>query len=307
MTFKAKFVQDGRSIDHTPASAVAAGDVVVIGSNLVTIAKLDIAANELGAVATEGVFEVAKDASDIGGPGPAYWDADGDPVGGTAGSGAFTSNPALGPFAGWFLEAAGSGEDTVRMALNSRDSAVAPARSSLVQDDDQPYPIELAALRVWDAPQTNIPGTPASDDLGLIYNTFGTAPPSVETGDLKAAGATTRRVGFQFQVPPEYVAGQSITLRLNAGMKTTVADTSATIDAEVHRNGAGADLVATAAQSINSLTAANKDFVITPTTVVPGDILDVRVSIAVNDAATATPVIGKWNIAASALLLDIKG
>ena len=40
-----------------------------------------------------------------------------------------------------------------------------------------------------------------------------------------------------FPVPPEYVAGQTITLRANAGMKTTVADGSAAIDFEVVRQG----------------------------------------------------------------------
>lgn len=55
----AVFVQEGASIDYTPAADVAAGDVVVQG-NLVGIAKLDIPANTLGALAVEGVFDVPK-------------------------------------------------------------------------------------------------------------------------------------------------------------------------------------------------------------------------------------------------------
>lgn len=301
---KAVYSHVGDKIDHTPGSAVAAGAVVLLGTNLVTIATHDIEANRLGAVATRGVFDVVKDDSNITGPAAAYWDADGDPVGGDAGTGAFSSDSTVGPFAGWFLEVASAEAGTVRMYLNSRDSAVSPARSSLVQDDAAPYPVPLTNLRVWNDPATLIDAA-AADDLGLVYNTFGTALPSVETGDLKAAGATTMYAGFQFVVPVEYVAGQTITLRINAGMKTTVADTSATVDAVAHRNGAGADLVATAAQSCNSLTAANLDFTITPTNVVPGDILDVRIAIAVTDAATGTAVIGKINRIEA--LLDIKG
>ena len=58
---QAEFVQEGSAIDYTPGSAVTAGDVVV-QSDLVGIAKLDIAANALGALAVAGVFDVAKEA-----------------------------------------------------------------------------------------------------------------------------------------------------------------------------------------------------------------------------------------------------
>lgn len=105
-----------------------------------------------------------------------------------------------------------------------------------------------------------------------------------------------RQVGFEFRVPQNYVAGAPITLRLNAGMKTTVSDISATIDAEVYRAAAPTvDICATAATTINSLTAANKDFTITPTNVVPGEMLICVVTIAIVDSATGTAVIGKWN------------
>lgn len=53
------YVQNGCMIDHTPGSAVAAGDVVVI-NKLVTVAPRPIAANTLGAVAVEGVFFLPK-------------------------------------------------------------------------------------------------------------------------------------------------------------------------------------------------------------------------------------------------------
>jgi predicted RecA/RadA family phage recombinase len=51
----ADYIQKGDVLDHTPANAVAAGGVVVIGE-LVAVAPRPIAANALGAVAVEGVF-----------------------------------------------------------------------------------------------------------------------------------------------------------------------------------------------------------------------------------------------------------
>ena len=57
---RARFIHDGNAIDHTPSSDVAAGDVVAF-EDLVGIAKLDIAAGALGALAVSGVFDVAKD------------------------------------------------------------------------------------------------------------------------------------------------------------------------------------------------------------------------------------------------------
>ena len=56
----ARYVQRGDAIDHTPAADVAAGDVVVLSNKLVGVAKLDIKAAELGALALTGVYEMAK-------------------------------------------------------------------------------------------------------------------------------------------------------------------------------------------------------------------------------------------------------
>lgn len=73
----AQFVQDGKSIDYTPGADVSAGDIVVQG-DLLGVAKLDIAANQLGALAVDGVFDIDK-ATGVG-TGIAvgtkvYWDA----------------------------------------------------------------------------------------------------------------------------------------------------------------------------------------------------------------------------------------
>ena len=55
----AQFVQQGNSIDHTPAGAITAGDVVVQG-DLIGIAQVDCVANQIGALAVTGVFDIDK-------------------------------------------------------------------------------------------------------------------------------------------------------------------------------------------------------------------------------------------------------
>ena len=59
MAFLAEYFQVGNTIDFTPGSDVAAGDVVV-QAGLVGVANRAILANELGALAIEGVFKFAK-------------------------------------------------------------------------------------------------------------------------------------------------------------------------------------------------------------------------------------------------------
>ena len=194
--------------------------------------------------------------------------------------------------------------------INGRISPAIAKSSLLALAELQAFPIPLTDFRVWDALQTLLPGTPSSDDLGLVGGTFGTATPSIRTEDLKAAGATNKRARFLVQLPWEYVAGESVTLRFKAGMITTIASSSATLDCEAYKlqadpdDSIGSDLVSTSAVNINSLTFSDVDLVVTPTSLSPGDILDVRVTIAVNDAATATAVIA--GITSAKLLCDVR-
>lgn len=201
-------------------------------------------------------------------------------------------------------------EGDVRITGNLQVDGTMPtyARSELQQDAAAVFPVPLTDLRVWDALATVLPGTPANDDLGLVGGTFASATPKVSTGDLKNT-TTTRYARGQVRLPAEYDAGETITLRLNAGMETTVASVSTSLDVECYKSdraaGLGSDLCATAAQSMNSLVFANKDFTITPTGLTAGDVLDFRLTITVTDSATATAVTA--SIGAIELLCDIKG
>lgn len=190
---------------------------------------------------------------------------------------------------------------------------ISPALSKanvLALSELQSFPVPLTNFRVWDAMHTLLPGTPTTDDLGLIGGTFGTATPSLRSEDLKALGATNKRARVLVQLPWDYVAGESVTLRFTAGMITTVAGSTATIDCEVYKQQAdpddaiGSDLVTTTATTINSLVFSNVDFFVTPSSLSPGDILDVRVTCAVNDGATATAVI--CGISSCKLLCDVR-
>lgn len=196
-------------------------------------------------------------------------------------------------------------------SITVKDTGIsAQTRASILKQDALAiFPIMLTSLRVWDAFNTNLPGTAATDDLGLIGGTFATSPPTISAGDLKAAGATSRYARFQMQLPECYDAGETVTLSISAGMVTTVADTSCTVDVQCYKldklAGIGADLCTTAATTINSLVFASKAFTITPSGLVAGDVFDVRITIACTDAATATAV--EPTIASIDLLCDIRG
>ena len=203
--------------------------------------------------------------------------------------------------------------DDVRISgtLTIKETGVsAQTRASILKQDALAiFPVLLTGLRVWDAFQTNLSGTAATDDLALIGGTFGTSPPVISAGDLKAAGATSRYARLQIVLPECYDAGETITLALYAGMVTTIADTSCTIDVQCYKldkaAGSGSDLCATAAMTMNSLVLAAKSFTITPSGLVAGDVFDVRIAIACTDAATGTAVTP--TIAAIDLLCDIRG
>jgi len=112
--YQATFIQEGLSIDYTPGSAVAAGQVVVQGS-MIGVSKTPIAANALGALAVRGIFDVVK-ANEQQALGAAlYWDADGNPYNGTAGTGCATTTSSGNTFIGFAQVAAGATDEVVRV------------------------------------------------------------------------------------------------------------------------------------------------------------------------------------------------
>lgn len=164
-------------------------------------------------------------------------------------------------------------------------------KSAVLANEEHEQVIPFSSLRVWDDNDALLPETPAAEDLGLVGGTFGTNSPSVQTVDFGGT-STTAYARFQAEVPPDYVAGQSFKLRFHGGMHTTVADTTCTLDIEAYKSdeerGIGSDLASAAvANNIKSLSYADVDFTITATSLNPGDILDVRMSINGVDAGDA--------------------
>jgi len=119
MAYQGTRVAVGHNIDHTPVSAVSAGQVV-IQDNLVGIANLDIAAGVLGALSIDGIFDVVKAEEALATVGAeVFWDADGDPYDGEAGTGCITATPTANTFMGLVAAAAVSASETVRIILRS--------------------------------------------------------------------------------------------------------------------------------------------------------------------------------------------
>ena len=171
----------------------------------------------------------------------------------------------------------------------------------VTQEALREYRLSLHDLRIWDNLAASLPTTAAADDLGIIPGTFGTNAVVVRTSDAKAT-TVTQYARYRWPVPYTYDDGETFRIRVNAGMNTTISDGTATIDLEVYRNAApSTDICSTAAQDINNITAADKDFAITATDIVRGDVLDIRIAIAITDAATGTAVIGElkeWSVVA---------
>lgn len=186
------------------------------------------------------------------------------------------------------------------------------ARSKLTQEDLVVYPIPFTNIRVWDSMHTLLPGTAATDDLGLIGGAFGTAASTIQSGD--GGGATINQYGrFRLAIPAEYVAGQTAKIRARATILTTIADDACTVDFVCYKDdedgGISGDIINTAATSINVIdTPANCDFDFTTAALAglaAGDMLDFRVHIYMKDAGNLGVMIGE--ISLIALLLDIKG
>ena len=150
--------------------------------------------------------------------------------------------------------------------------------------------IPVAAFRIWNNLDVQLSATPASaDDLALIIGTYGTDSPYITTtaqtpGDANPVVSYARLV---LPVPDNYQAGSAISLVLT-WERPDAAATSMTIDAEVFRNVAPTvDIQSTAAASINAAASGTFTGVLTPTDLVPGELINIRVAItAVSNGAS---------------------
>jgi predicted RecA/RadA family phage recombinase len=106
---QATYVSDGKYIDHTPGSALSAGEVVVLG-DLVGVVERPLSSGEAGALAVDGVFDFSKNTGVAYTMGTIlYWDDTNNVVTTTA-----SGNKQIGKVA----RAAASADTTVRVRLS---------------------------------------------------------------------------------------------------------------------------------------------------------------------------------------------
>lgn len=87
-----------------------------------------------------------------------------------------------------------------------------------------------------------------------------------------------------FRLPPTYIPGNTVTLRVRGKQATTLLTVGTTVDAVVKLIGdtLGSDICTTAAQTVTTA-YANYDFTITPTGLVAGDLLAIEVFVIEDD------------------------
>lgn len=110
------YIQDGKVIPFTASGAKTSGQVVVVGS-LVGISQTDVASGGTGQLGLNGVYEIPAATAAISVGAAVYWDADGDPVGGTAGTGAATATATGNTLMGHAVGAKALNAGTVRVLL----------------------------------------------------------------------------------------------------------------------------------------------------------------------------------------------
>lgn len=178
----------GGAIDYTPGSAVTAGDVVLIGTR-VCVATQDIAASALGSLATEGIFKMPKVTGALSAGDAIYWDVDGNPVGGDAGTGAASGTASVGNLMGSATAAAAEADEYVYVELQAAKRTATIAGSVTADDitgSDSALAIAgLAAAQGGSVSVTGGTSSTAGNAGGAVSITGGTP------GATSAGGAVT--------------------------------------------------------------------------------------------------------------------
>ncbi|MFB3894640.1 MAG: DUF2190 family protein [Phycisphaerae bacterium] len=138
MSNYAKYVQNDDAVDYTPSAAVGAGEVVVQG-DMIGVARTPIAANALGSLAVEGIFDFPK--STAGGSGIAvgttvYWDATNSVATATS-----VGNKQLGKV----TKAAADADATVRVRMDSMAAAANNPATANIADPGNGQAIPVTA------------------------------------------------------------------------------------------------------------------------------------------------------------------
>ncbi len=159
----------------------------------------------------------------------------------------------------------------------------------------KPFVIPMAALRATGTLQQlgNTAGTPTGA-MGITAGSHGSASPLAVTESASGA-SVTNLARFELVVPPEYIDGDPITVRVRC-RESAASTVGATINLEAHESdgggGVGADICATDPQDIDT-TFTDYDFTLTPTNVVAGDVIDCELTMVVNDTGGSVGAVGQ--------------
>lgn len=99
MQLKTEYYKEGKALGHTAASAITAGDPTSLsGKSVIGVPQSDIASGDADSLEVSGLFRGWSDGS-FGNVGDNVWyDSNGDPLNGTAGSGAYTTDATAGDY-----------------------------------------------------------------------------------------------------------------------------------------------------------------------------------------------------------------
>lgn len=182
------------------------------------------------------------------------------------------------------------------------------ARAGIVTDTQAKYPVPLESLRVTGtgAALGAVAGTPAGA-FGLTYGAYGTNSPKI-LGEAASGASKTDKFRFTKPLPPEYVDGANVTVRVHCKEAVGAATISTTVSCLVRKSdketGVGSNICATSGQDVTTA-YADKDFAVTPTGLVRGDILDIEVTGMTDDTGGTVGTV--LTISDVEVLMDIKG
>lgn len=145
-------------------------------------------------------------------------------------------------------------------------------------------PIPLNQFRAPAAWKDDLGDTGSSAIIGLADTVGSLLKTTASNGDsISQSGVCA------FVLPPTYVSGAAITVRVRAKKDTTLGTVTDTVDvtAKLVGDTLGSDICTTAAQVLTT-SYANYDFTVTPTGLVAGDILAIEVFGISNDTGGTT-------------------
>lgn len=189
----------GSAIDHTPGSAVIAGQVIVTGS-IPMIAGQAIPASVKGSLETADQWKVPQAVEAITAGDAVYWDADGTPVTGDALSGAATATASGNTLMGECIETTVNTDTYVKILLTASKRTATVAGSILADDiTGSDATLAIAGLAAAQGGLVSVTGGTSSTagNVGGVASLVGGVGGAtanggavVITGGLTAVGAT---------------------------------------------------------------------------------------------------------------------